>query len=76
MVAPKRENRAGHRFVRARHIFVQPQFLQQFVPCHRPPDAEIEPDTVHVLRMELDGGRKQVEVQPQGLALVQCDGNR
>ena len=67
MVTPKRENRARRRFVRARHMFVQPQFLQHLVPRHRPPHAEIEPDTVHVLRIELDRGGKQVEVYPQGL---------
>ena len=31
----------------------------------RPADAEIEPDTMHVLRTELDRGGKQVEVQPE-----------
>ena len=67
MVSSEGENRVRHGFLGQRHIGVGLQFLQYLITCCPLTDAQIKPDAMHVLRIELDGGRKQIQIQSDRL---------
>ena len=54
MITAKRKDRAGHGFFRQGDISVRVEFLNHLVQRHRPLDLEVEPDAVHVLRVQLN----------------------
>ena len=45
------------------HIGVCRQFLDNVIEGHGALHTEVEPDTVHVLGIELNHGRKQIQVE-------------
>ena len=63
MVAPERKDGVGHRFFRQGDVLVRFKFLNNLVQGHRTLDPEVEPDAVHVLRIEFDRRREQVQIQ-------------
>src|SRR5436305_11022522 len=67
VVAAEAEDQVGVALVRRGHQGVVPQALLDLVQRDVAVEVEAEPDRVHVLGVELDGARKQVQVQVQRL---------
>ena len=63
MIPAKGEDRVGHGFFRQGHIPVGGEFLHHLIQRHWPLDLEVEPDTVHVLGVQLDRGGKEIQIQ-------------
>ena len=63
MVPAKRKDRAGHSFFRHGDIFIRLEFLNDLIQRHWPLDFEVEPDAMHVLRVQLNRRRKEIQIE-------------
>ena len=64
MIPAKRKNGICHGFFRQGHIFVHLKFFNHLIQRHRLLDLEVEPDAMHVLGVQLNHRRKEIEIQP------------
>src|SRR4030095_1573606 len=63
MIPAKGKDRAGHGFFRQGDISIRLKFLNHLVQRHRPLDLEVEPDAMHVLRVQLNRRGKEIEIK-------------
>ena len=63
MIAPEGKNRTRHDFMGQGHIGICRQFLDNVIEGYGALHTEVEPDTVHILGIELNHGRKQIQVE-------------
>ena len=63
LITAKGKDRVGHGFFGEGHILVRFELLNYLVQRHGPLDLEVKPDAMHVLRVQLDRGGKEIQVQ-------------
>src|SRR5215467_13464409 len=63
MVPAKRKDGTGHGFFRHGDIFVSVEFVNHLVQRHWPLDLEVEPDAMHVLRVQLNRRGKEIQIE-------------
>src|SRR5438477_7848189 len=63
MIAPEGKNRTRHDFMRQGHIGIGRQFLEHVIEGHGALHPQVEPDTVHVLGIELNHGGEQIQIE-------------
>src|SRR5262249_44148623 len=63
MIPAKGKDRVGHGFFRQGNISIRLEFLNHLVQRHRSLDLEVEPDAMHVLRVQLNRRGKEIEIK-------------
>src|SRR4030095_4314074 len=63
MISAKGKDRVGHGFFRQGDISIRLEFLNHLIQRHRPLDLEVEPDTMHILRVQLNRRGKEIEIK-------------
>src|SRR2546426_5750043 len=82
MITPEGKDRVGHGFVGQRHIGVRFQLVDHLIQGDGTLHPQVEPDTVHVLGIKLDGRGKQIQVaatrleEMPGIARMVCAKDR